>query len=137
LILNQAIHLDARSYTVIGVMPSWFAYPEYSVQLWTPVFHQQPPQRWQQLDSHMFVAVGRLNPYVTEAQATAELSVINRRLHDQHPEKAFIKGAASSRPLLDDIVGDIATPLYALLVATGCLLLIACLNVASLLTARG
>ena len=136
-ILNQTIHLDAKPYTVIGVMPSWFAYPEQSVQLWTPVYHEQFPERWEQLDSHMFVAIGRLKPGLTAAEATSELSLIVQRLHDEHKDNPFISKAAHTRPLLDDIVGDIKTPLYALLAATGCLLLIACLNVASLLVARG
>jgi putative ABC transport system permease protein len=136
-ILNQTIHLDAKPYTVVGVMPSWFAYPEHSVQLWTPIYHELSPQRWQQLDSHQFVVVGRLDPGVTAAQATEELSIINHRLHEEHRGNPFISTAANSRPLLDDVVGDLTTPLYALLAATGCLLMIACLNVASLLVARG
>ncbi len=139
-ILNQTIRLDAKPFTVIGVMPAWFAYPENSVQLWTPIYHEQfeqNPHRWQQPDAHFFVVIGRLKPRVTEAQATAELSVISRRLREQHLDTPFISAAASSRPLLDDIVGDITTPLYVLLAATGCLFLIACLNVASLLVARG
>jgi predicted permease len=136
-ILNQNIRLDGKPYTVIGVMPAWFAYPDYSIQLWTPVYHEQIPNRWTQLNSHMFTVVGRLNPGVTQEQATQELSIINRRLHDTHPGDPFISKAATSRPLLEDIVGDVATPLYVLLAATGCLLLIACLNVASLLIARG
>src|SRR5437660_4043943 len=136
-VLNQTIHLDAKPYTVIGVMPSWFTYPEQSVQLWTPVYHEQFPERWQQLDSHMFVVIGRLKAGVTQTKATTELSTIVRRLHDQHTENPFISKAANSRPLLDDMVGDIKTPLYVLLAATGCVLLIACLNVANLLVARG
>jgi putative ABC transport system permease protein len=136
-VLNQTIHLDAKSYTVIGVMPSWFAYPEHFVQLWTPIYHELSPKRWEQLDSHQFVVIGRLNPGVTAATATEELSIINHRLHEEHSSNPFISTAANSRPLLDDVVGDVTTPLYALLAATGCLLLIACLNVASLLVARG
>ncbi len=136
-LLNQTIHLDAKSYTVIGIMPSWFAYPEQSVQLWTAIYHEEPVQEMQAQDSHDFAAVGRLKPGVTEEQARAELSVITRRLHDQQLENPFISKAANSRPLLEDMVGDFKTPLYMLLAATGCLLLIACLNVASLLVARG
>ena len=139
-ILNQTIRLDAKPYTVIGVMPERFAYPERAIQLWTPIYHEQfvlSPQRWQQLDSHMFAVVGRLKPGITQAQATAELSTISHRLHNEHLDNPFISASATSRSLLEDMVGDIATPLYMLLAATGCLLLIACLNVAGLLVARG
>lgn len=136
-ILNQTIRLNAKGYTVIGVMPSWFTFPEQRVQLWTPVYHEESPKDMEVLDSHDFGAVGRLNPGVAEAQATAELSVIVRQLHDQDLNNPFISKAANSRPLLDDMVGDIKTSLYVLLVATLGVLLIACLNVASLLVARG
>src|SRR5580700_10916784 len=85
----------------------------------------------------MFAVVGRLKPGITEAAAQAELTLITRGLHDQHLDNPFISKAANSRPLLEDIVGDYKTPLYVLLAATGCLLLIGCLNVASLLVARG
>jgi putative ABC transport system permease protein len=135
-ILNQTIRLDAKSYTVIGVMPSWFTYPEQTVQLWTPVYHEETPRDMQVLDSHDFAAVGRLKPGVTEVQATAELSVIVRQLHDQDLNNPFISKAANSRPLLEDLVGNIKASLYLLLAATLCVLLIACLNVASLLVAR-
>ena len=136
-ILNQTIHLDAKSYTVLGVMPAWFAYPDQSTQLWTPIYHEESAEEMQAPDSHDFVVIGRLKSGASETEATAELSVIVRRLHDQHLDDPFISKAANSRPLLEDIVGDIKTPLYILLAATGCLLLIACLNVASLLVARG
>jgi putative ABC transport system permease protein len=136
-ILGQSIHLDAKSYTVLGVMPAWFAYPDHSTQLWTPVYHEEPPKEMEAPDSHDFTAIGRLKPGVSAAEATAELSVIVRRLHDAHPDDAFISKAAHSRPLLEDMVGDLKTPLYILLGATACLLLIACLNVAGLLVARG
>ena len=135
-ILNQSIHLDTKPYTVIGVMPAWFAYPESGIQMWAPVHHEQRPDRFQVLDNHQFKIVGRLKPGVTQAAATQELSLIIRRVHDAHLDDPFIGDAANSRPLLDSIVGDVKTPLYVLLAATGCLLLIACLNVASLLVAR-
>lgn len=136
-ILNQTFHLNAKPYTVIGIMPSWFAYPDQSVELWTPIYHEESSEDMQVLDQHDYIVIGRLRPGVTESQATSELSVIVRRLHDQHLDDPFVSKAASSRPLLDDMVGDFKTPLYVLLAATVCLLLIACLNVASLLVARG
>lgn len=136
-ILSKTIHLDAQSYTVIGIMPPWFGYPEQSVQLWTPIYHEINADEMRALDSHDFLAIGRLKPGVAETEATAELSLIVRRLHDQHLDDPFVSKAANSRPLLEDMVGDFKRPLFVLLCATGCLLLIACLNVASLLVARG
>ena len=40
-ILGQTILLDAKPYTVIGIMPAWFAYPGQAVQLWTPLYHEE------------------------------------------------------------------------------------------------
>jgi putative ABC transport system permease protein len=135
-ILNRNIFLDAKPYTVIGVMPEWFAFPETDTQLWTPVYHDKPERQITMIDGHMFRVVGRLNPGVTEAQGVADLSMISRRIHDAHLDNPFIFMEASSRPLLEHMVGQIKRPLYVLLAATGCVLLIACLNVANLLVAR-
>jgi predicted permease len=135
-ILNQTIRLDAKSYTIIGIMPAWFVYPEQRVQLWTPLFHEEPADVAEALDSHNFLAVGRLKTRASEIEARTELSVIVRRLHDAHLDNPFISKAANTKPLLEDMVGDAKTPLYMLLAATFCVLLIACLNVASLLVAR-
>ena len=135
-IVNRTILLDARPYTVVGVMPAWFAFPDRTRQLWTPLRYKEPVEVLQALDEHNFVAVGRLKPGVTEAQAVAELSLITRRIHDQNLDNASVSIAANTRPLLDAMVGNVETPLYVLLAATGCVLLIACLNVANLLVAR-
>ena len=89
----------------------------------------------QAVDDHEFMAVGRLQPGTPQEQAAAELTTITRRIHDQHLENPFVSKAANVRPLLDSIVGDMKMPLYVLLAATGCVLLIACLNVANLLVA--
>ena len=135
-ILNRTIYLDAKPYTVIGVMPAWFAFPDSATQLWTPIYHEMPEKMMSALDFHMFRVVGRLKPGVTPAKATSELSLISRRLHDAHLDNPFVAAAANSRPLLEHMVGNIKRPLYVLLAATACLLLIACLNVANLLVAR-
>ena len=135
-ILNRTIDLDAKPYTVIGVMPAWFAYPDESVQLWTPIYHEEPAREIQAIDSHDYIAIGRLKDGVTPAEATAELSIIVQRLRNQHLDDPFVSVGANSKPLLEDMVGNVKTPLYVLLAATACLLLIACLNVASLQVAR-
>jgi len=135
-ILNQTIELDAQPYTVIGVMPAWFDFPSPSTQLWTPVYHDKPEEQVTSFNQHMFSVVGRLKPGVTAAQGVADLSVISQRIHNEHLNDPFVFQSAKSRPLLEHIVGEIKKPLYMLLGATCCLLLIACLNVANLLVAR-
>ena len=135
-ILNRTIYIDAKPYTVVGVMPAWFEFPDSSTQLWRPVYHEFPEKVMSAFDNHMFRVVGRLKPGITAEEATANLSVISRQIHDSRLENPFVAAEASSRPLLEHLVGDVKRPLYILLAATVCLLLIACLNVANLLVAR-
>ena len=135
-IIGHTVDLNAKPYTVIGVMPAWYDFPEPSTQLWTPAFHDLPPSLVSLYDSHMFNVVGRLKPGVSAVRAESDLSAISLRIHNQHLDQAFIFKSATSRPLLEHIVGKLKSPLYVLLAATGCLLLIACLNVANLLVAR-
>ena len=135
-IIGQTILLDGRGYTVIGVMPSWFAYPSSTVQLWTAASHERTAKEMQALDNHNFQAVGRLRPGVSLTEAVNELSLITLRIHNAHADNPFISSGAHGRFLLESLVGDVRTPLLILLCATGCVLLIACLNIANLLVAR-
>ena len=135
-IVGQTILLDGRGYTVIGVMPSWFAYPSSTVQLWTAASHERTAKEMQALDNHNFQAVGRLKPSVSLTEAVNELSLITLRIHNAHADDPFISSDAHGRLLLESLVGDVRTPLLILLCATGCVLLIACLNIANLLVAR-
>jgi predicted permease len=135
-ILNHTIDLDAVPYTVIGIMPAWFDFPDRSTQLWTPVYHDEPEDTMTSFSNHMFRVVGRLKPGVSASQGVADLSIISQRIHNAHLNDPFVFRSARSRPLLEHIVGEIKKPLYLLLGATCCLLLIACLNVANLLVAR-
>ncbi len=135
-ILSHTIFLDAQPYTVIGVMPKWFDFPDSSTQLWTPVYHDRPEDLMTSFSNHQFRVVGRLQPGVSASQGVADLSLISQRIHNDHLNDPFVFQSASSRPLLEHIVGEIKKPLYLLLEATCCLLLIACLNVANLLVAR-
>ena len=88
------------------------------------------------IDNHMFRVVGRLKPGIPAAQGVADVSLLSRRLHEAHLDMPFVQKGARGRPLLEHMVGDLKRPLYVLLAATGCLLLIACINVANMLVAR-
>jgi len=135
-VIGRKINLDAKPYTVIGVMPRWFAFPEQKVQIFLPAYHERTPAQMAQISNHQFIVIGRLKPGVTREQARQEVSAIVRRIHDAHLDLPFMSSGAGMRPLIDYLVGNIKPALYMLLAATGCMLLIACLNVANLLTAR-
>lgn len=134
-IIGKTILLDAKPYTVIGILPAWFQYPNPRIQLWTPVYPEAPPQMMQSHDAHNFNVIGKLKPGVTLAAAQANLSNISAQERKQHPDGPVFN-AANLRSLLDAETHDVRTPLYVLFAATGCLLLIACLNIANLLVAR-
>ncbi len=133
--VGKTILLDARPYTIIGVLPAGFTYPDATVQLWTPLYHEKSRELMVMHEAHNFDVIGRLKPGVTIAQATAELDAIQAAIRKEHPVGP-IDDAANVRPILDADVHELKTGLYTLLAATGCLLLIACINVANLLVAR-
>jgi predicted permease len=134
-ILGKTILLDAKPYTVIGVMPAGTAYPDAKTQVWTPFFHETPVAWMQSRGGHNFEVVARLKPGVSVAQAQAEMSAIQAGIHQQFPG-VWIAGATHVEPLLETRVNNIRRALLMLFAATGCLLLIGCLNVANLLVAR-
>jgi predicted permease len=134
-ILGRNILVDLKPYTVVGILPEWFRYPEARMQLWVPIYHERSHEMMQMFASHNFDVVGELRPGVSMAQATAEVSTIQRQIRQQNPDGP-VNDAVNLRPILDGQVRDVKAGLYALLAATGCLLLIACLNIANLLVAR-
>jgi putative ABC transport system permease protein len=134
-ILGKTILLDARPYTVVGVLPAWLNYPDAPTQLWAPIYHEKSPAEMRQVDNHNFMVVARLRPGATMAQALSEVDTAEKRVH-MYARNPFVGSAASARSLLDGLVHDAKAQLYVLLGATSCVLLIACLNVANLLVAR-
>jgi putative ABC transport system permease protein len=133
-IIGQAISLSATSYTVIGVMPPTFQFPDRDTELWTPVGFSAAQA--QQLGSHYLSVIGRLNPGVTLAQAGTEMSAIAGRLAEQY-SGTNAGWDVNIVPMQEYDVRDIKPALLILLGAVALVLLIACANVANLLLARG
>lgn len=134
-ILGRSILINAKTYTVIGILPAGFTWPDPKVQLWTPLYHERSAEMMRHFDWHDFDVIGRLRPGVTIQQASAELNALQREIRREHPDGP-VNDAVNLRTLVDAETYDIKTGLYALLGATLCLLLIACLNIANLLVAR-
>jgi putative ABC transport system permease protein len=136
-IIDQTIKLDGRAVTVIGVMPLEFQYPP-GVEVWKPFGFADPPSPnnvFRSREFHFLRPVARLKPGVTIAQAQAEIEPIARRLEELYP-KTNTDASLFLMPLQERLVGDIRLTLLVLLGAVGCVLLIACANVANLLLAR-
>jgi len=135
-ILGKTVRLDTNAYTVVGVLPRWFTYPNPRAQLWVPYAQTFPATEYDWHDNHQSYVIARLLPGVSAATATQEVSALQYRLHEANASKPVAEDAVF-RPMIDDVVKDIKTPLIVLLCAVGCMLLIACLNVSNLLVARG
>lgn len=138
-IIGTEIWLDARPYTVIGVMPSWFRYEGGMAgnkdQVWVPIRHEASARLMDTYEDHEFLALGRLAPGKTASALYEQLSTVQRGIKAAHPGPA-VRDGVMGHTLLDDAVADYRTPLLTIFAATGCVLLIACLNVGSLLVAR-
>jgi putative ABC transport system permease protein len=134
-ILNQQLNFNNKSYTVIGVMPQSFQYPN-RVEMWVPVGQLSGDVNWQQRGNHPgLYGVARLKPGVTPEQAQAEMSMIAANLEKQYPDSNAGNGVIV-KPMLEVFVSDVRTTLWVLFAAVGFVLLIACANIANLLLAR-
>jgi len=138
-VLGRRIWLDAKPYTVIGIMPESFVYSGAfggnTVQVWTPIAHEFPPALMTTFEDHEAIGIARLRPGITLQALVSRLQAVQKEIKTGHPGPA-VHTSVIGRSMLDDAVQDYKTPLYALLAATGCVLLIASMNVASLLVAR-
>lgn len=132
--IGMPLTIDAKSYTIVGVMPATFRLDGEEPDVYTPL-GQNPSPSLQNRDRHPGIQViARLHPGVTEAAARAELDLIARQLEQRYPRSNKERGFIVD-PLRPD-VADVRATLWLLLGAVSLVLLIACVNVASLLLAR-
>ncbi|HET7321976.1 MAG TPA: ABC transporter permease, partial [Longimicrobiaceae bacterium] len=129
-IVGQTVRLNGSSLVVVGVMSPDFHPIGRKPDLYVPM--RFPPDA---RGRFLHGAVARLAPGVTEEKATAEMAGIAERLSDAYPE--FNRGwGVNVRPLREEVTGDVRPALLLLLGSVGLLLLIACVNVASLQLGR-
>jgi predicted permease len=134
-IIGKQIHLDTIPTTVVGVLPSWFTYPDARIQYWMPYAQTFPEGYYDAHADHQSEVVARLKPDVSVEAATHEVSAVQYQIYLARPTKPIAEDVWS-RPMIDALVRNVRTQLLVLLCAVGCMLLIACLNLSNLLVAR-
>ena len=133
-VVGSMIQINDEAWEVIGVLPADFRFPEGNPQIYRPI--QIDPSGSCGRGCYTIRVVGRLEPGVTLDQAQQDLGAIAARLAEQYPQ-TNAKVGAWLVPLREQLVGDVRPALVALLGAVGFVLLIACVNIANLLLARG
>jgi predicted permease len=140
-VIGQPVRVNGVPHVLVGVMPTGFNWPA-GAAAWAMSPLPVPPGMvdiegtlLEQREVRYFQAVGRLRADVSEAQASSDVTAIAKRLGDLHARSAG--RTFTLVPIREELVGDVRQGLLLLLGAVGCVLLIACANVAGLLVARG
>src|SRR5580658_2821050 len=131
--IDKPVMLNGAKYSIIGVMPRDFAFRDRERDFWVPMHFTPADQAIR--GSHFLTVVARLKPDATFDRARQEMAAIGNRLQQQYPRDNYRQGVVVV-PIKEDLLGKTGLALYVLMGAAGCVLLIACANLASLLLAR-
>ncbi len=130
-VVGKTMTLGAEVYTIIGVIGSGFAF-QPAPDLYLP-FQADPESTVQ---AHFFTAAARLKPGVGLRAAKAGMGLAAEEFRRKFPRALAPNGSFTVEPIQETVVKDVRPALFILLGAVGCVLLIACANVANLLLAR-
>ncbi len=142
-IVGRQIRLDGEPFTVVGVAPAAYALIDptragitggFSSQLWT-LLTFSPAQR-NNFGSHYLSVLAKLKPGVSLAGAQDDLERVTRGIVERHPQDMEGRGVLV-QSLQEELTGNVRTQLVVLSAAVGFVLLIGCVNIASLLITRG
>jgi predicted permease len=136
-VVGRVVGIDGEPHTVLGIMPSRFAFPAPEVDVWLPLSRIGEDDIPRLRGLRWLEVVGKLRPGVEVAAARAQLDAVLGRLATAHPETNEGWTEARLEPLLDSMVGEVRPALLMLGGAVAIVLLIACANLANLLLARG
>ncbi len=126
------LKINNSVYSVIGVLPPGFRFPEDAEVWFAADTEGENPSR----TAHNYSGVGRLKDGISVEQAREDIRAIARRIYQANEKSDYLLRDGSVVPLQDSITGTVRSPLLILLGAVGFLLLVACANVANLLLAQ-
>jgi putative ABC transport system permease protein len=131
--VGKKLRLMGSSFSIIGIMPASFLFPDRDTDLWIPVPPDAPYA--QSRESTWYSVIGRLKPHVTVEQARANLATVQEQLAKQYP-KTDADLMAEIQPLKETTVAVARSSLWMLFGSVSLLLLIACTNIVALLLGR-
>jgi predicted permease len=141
-IAGKTLTLDDNAYTIVGVAPRAFYFPDHETELWTPFVTEMPPRRPGERMIMAFGALAMVKEGVPFAQAEAEGTTVSQRAQPEPPPGMQMppdapKAGLRLIPLQEEMVAEVRPALLVLMAAVGFVLLIAAANIANLLLARG
>lgn len=141
-VIGKSVTLDSQQFQIIGVMPPRFTFPIGSnpPELWISMASLREskdagPPMTEQRDNDFFRCIARLKAGVSIQQAQANIETITAEWRHQYPDAKLYTGAKVI-PELSSMIGSTRSALLMLCAMAGCVLLVACVNVANLLLAR-
>jgi macrolide transport system ATP-binding/permease protein len=133
-VVGQTIDLDNQPYTIIGVLPQSFSFAlSGSAEFWVPINTLSPHEHSRTF--YAFLGIGRLRDGITVQSARAEMRTISKQLQQQYAITGHDLNA-SVAPFSEVVIGDVRPILLMLFGGASLLLLIACVNVSSLVLVR-
>src|SRR5216683_1798397 len=132
-VIGKKLRINGFSYSIVGIMPASFLFPDRDADLWVPVPPDAPYA--QSREYTWYSVIGRLKPRMTAEEARANLTTVQAQLGKAFP-KPDADLAVAIQPLKEIRVGGVRRSLWILFGSVSLLLLIACTNIAALLLSR-
>ena len=136
-VIGRTIRVNNLPYTVVGVMPPGFDYPNQA-EMWAPLAFAPADLAPDNRGNHGYELLARLKPSLSMAQVKEDMDRVGKTMVEQNPSYPYKQFgfAIILHSLLDETVGESRTSLWVLMAAVALVLLIACANVANLLLVR-
>ncbi|BAC90368.1 ABC transporter permease [Gloeobacter violaceus] len=139
-VVGKALNIGNQDWTVIGIMPAGFPFPDRGIDVWAPIVTAvggiDELRPWlERRGARSWYTVARLKPGISQQEAQAQMTVVADRLAGQYPE-TNAGWSVQTASLYDQKVGGVRPSLLALFGMMVLVLLIACANVANLQLAR-